>query len=545
MKWILIECLTISALFIFALCIRVFNDRWKNIVIYALLSTFILCFISTIFQRYWAIEYSVYLLLPYLFFLLISFTVYKNRVESKPKKNEDVFTIKTENIDLEFYYPRDNFLVYGGAGSGKTASIGKPILEEFIKNGWAGFIYDYKDFDYTKTAYNLIKKHNYPFKFYYVSFTDMSRTYRFNILKKTVITSDLMLFQLIDDFINASAPADVVKNDSGGWLNGAKGLLKGIAIRFYNFRGEYEKYCTLPHILNFILQANSEQLVAFLEGDVMSKIAAGAFLGSRSSERTRDSYASTLNNYIANLAMNKNVCYVLTGDDFDFYLNDPEDPKMFAVSNNFAIESMISPIIAMLVPISSRKIEFGNKIKFAYVLDEMTTVKINNFQNMPSVLREYGAAFLIMTQSGSKLESLYGKHDRASIEANCANLFLGRTKDVEALKYYPLFFGKEDKEKKSYSAGSQKGGGYNSSVTRSQQREEVYDSKIFAGLKQGEFIFSGGQTNINSYKGRFKMFQLNEEALPIVQLTTEKDVEKNYTQICVDVERLIREFCGE
>ncbi|MEO3520177.1 hypothetical protein ABG824_20775, partial [Phocaeicola vulgatus] len=43
-------------------------------------------------------------------------------------------------------------------------------------------------------------------------------------------------------------------------------------------------------------------------------------------------------------------------------------------------------------------------------------------------------------------------------------IFLGRTQDVEALKYYPLFFGKYEKEKKSTSSGSS-GGGRNSSVT--------------------------------------------------------------------------------
>lgn len=132
---------------------------------------------------------------------------------------------------------------------------------------------------------------------------------------------------------------------------------------------------------------------------------------------------------------------------------DPEEPKLFAVSNNFAIESMISPIVAMLVPLAARRIEFGNRVKFAFVLDEMTTVKVNDFQSLPSVLREYGVSFLVLTQSGTKFDKLYGKEDRVSIMANFANLFLGKTKDVEALKYYPLFFGKEEKEKKSISAG--------------------------------------------------------------------------------------------
>ena len=172
----------------------------------------------------------------------------------------------------------------------------------------------------------------------------------------------------------------------------------------------------------------------------------------------------------------------------------------------------------------------------------MTTFKVNNFQGMPSVLREYGVAFLILTQSGTKFDKLYGKEDRASILSNCANLFLGRTKDVEALKYYPLFFGKEEKEKKSISAGSSSGK-YNSSVTRSKQKEEVYDSKVFAELQQGEFIMSAGEANMKRLKTKFKKFELEEKPLPIVKLTTEREVSQNYLQIGLDCQRLIDELC--
>lgn len=68
-------------------------------------------------------------------------------------------------------------------GSGKTKSIGKWLLSEYMRLGFAGFIYDFKDTDYTRTAYNLIKRHRYPHKFYYVSFDRPERSYRFNPLK--------------------------------------------------------------------------------------------------------------------------------------------------------------------------------------------------------------------------------------------------------------------------------------------------------------------------------------------------------------------------
>ena len=40
---------------------------------------------------------------------------------------------------ITFADPFDNFLVYGGANSGKTKSIGKPLLSQYIQAGFAGF----------------------------------------------------------------------------------------------------------------------------------------------------------------------------------------------------------------------------------------------------------------------------------------------------------------------------------------------------------------------------------------------------------------------
>ena len=100
---------------------------------------------------------------------------------------------------------------------------------------------------------------------------------------------------------------------------------------------------------------------------------------------------STLSNYVAKLTTNENIYYVLTGNDFDFNLIDLEHPKLFAISNNYATESVISPVIAMMVSITSRSFSMENKVPFVFILDEMTTFKVRDFEKLPSVLREYGA----------------------------------------------------------------------------------------------------------------------------------------------------------
>ena len=59
------------------------------------------------------------------------------------KEKKGIFFLSTKRGKITFGDPFDNFLVYGGANSGKTKSIGKHLLQEYILNDFAGFIYDY------------------------------------------------------------------------------------------------------------------------------------------------------------------------------------------------------------------------------------------------------------------------------------------------------------------------------------------------------------------------------------------------------------------
>lgn len=437
-----------------------------------------------------------------------------------------------ESIDgkkISFGDPFDNFLVYGGANAGKTKSIGKPLLEQYVQHGFAGMIYDYKDFDYTTTAYNLIKKHGYKNPFYYISFTDMDHTYRFNPLKPSVVKDENLLTQLIDDILGANLGEGSKKDE---WYMGALGIFKGTAIRFFK---EFPAYCTLPHIVNFIVRSERKQLCDFLRASEDSKALASGYLEAQGSDNTQACIKSTLTNYISLLAFNKKVSYVLSGDDFDFNLIDPENPKLVAVSNSYKHEDVISPIIALMISVSSRHFSMENKVPFVYFWDEATTFKIRNFEKMPSVLREYLCSFVFLTQSGAKIEKNYGKLDRSSIESNFSNLFLGRTKDTEALKNYGMQFSKKEEIKRTDSSGYSSHGD-NTSVSVSKTEKDRYDPYFFTGLKAGEFVGSAAHSNFREFHLRFKQYQGQDlEALPVVNMVSEKDIEENHKRILSDI----------
>lgn len=393
------------------------------------------------------------------------------------------------------------------------------------------FIYDYKDFDLTKTANHLVLKHNYPYEFYRISFTDMEQTHRTNPIRPSIVGDESLFLQLMDDLLTAYQGKDSKRDE---WFNGALGILRGVSIRFFN---DYPDLCTIPHIANYICSAGAARITTFLEATHQSRALAGAFLDAKDSPKTQSSYLSSLTNYLSTLANNKKVCYVLSGNDFDFNLIDPDRPKILSVANAYQIEGLISPVIALMLSISSRRFTLNNKIPFLYFLDEATTFRIPDFEKLPSVLREYKCSFVFLTQSAAKIEKVYGKYDRSSVEANFSNQFYGRTKDIEALKSYPLVFGKEDKEKISKTRGNSKGGD-SRSRTVSTQREERYDTNFFTGLQSGQFVGSAAHSNMRDFCLRFKMYSDQEEALPIIRAVLPSEIEQNYFKIIEDISHL-------
>lgn len=340
------------------------------------------------------------------------------------------------------------------------------------------------------------------------------------------------LIQLMEDVLLALLPKKEQQNE---WVAGGLGILRGVAFRFWD---EFPEHCTLPHILAFIMTASARQLSLFLQQNLVSEMLAGAYLKAEGSEKTQASYLSTLCNNLATVSQNEEIAYVLSGDDFDFNLIDPENPKLFAVSNNFSKNSVYAPVISMLMTISARQFSMQNRVPFVYFLDEMTTVNIKNFETLPSVLREYKAAFILLTQSGSKVENQYGRLDRSSVEANFGNQFFGRTKDVESLKYYPMIFGKEEKERRSRSTGKS-GGSTNRSVTVSSQKEDIYQGKDFADLEPGEFIGSATRANVSYFKVKLEMYDdRNEEPLPDVRVLEPGELGRNFARILEEVREL-------
>ncbi|MVT12507.1 type IV secretory system conjugative DNA transfer family protein [Chitinophaga tropicalis] len=457
--------------------------------------------------------------------------LYGQRHIRQSKKEEHFYLEAVDGRRVYFRDPLDNFLVYAGANSGKTKSIGKNLLEQYIKHHWAGFVYDFKDGDYSRTTFELVSRYNYPHKVYHANFIDLSCSHRFNIVKPSVLKDPNFFTQLLGDVLNAY----MAESKQNEWYLGALGLFRGVGIRFYM---DYPQYCTIPHIVNFIAQADNDRLERFLNARPESRGLASAYLSAARSEKTQDSIRSTLGNYLSELSFNKNVQYVLSGDDFDFNLIDPAEPKLLIVANAFKLNTVLSPLISMMLLVSTRNFTLKNRIPCFYFLDEPTTMKVANFQELLSVLREYLVSFALLTQSQAKFEKLYGIHDLRSIESNCGNKFFGKTLDPKATESYVAQFSRREEQRVTKTRG-QSTNNSSSSVSVSKAKEQRYDPDFFMQLKPGEFVGRATHSNVKEFHLQFKQYVPgNETDPPIVGPVLERDILNNYNRIIEQVSNL-------
>lgn len=474
----------------------------------------------------WVIIFCIDLVISSVIY--VYFLFWKKEQDDGNKKSIYKITLETDKGNIIFRNPFNGFLIYGGAEAGKTSSIGKPLLKEYMRNNFALFIYDAKENDYTLTALKIKEEINYPYPIYNLDFYNAKKSFRTNPFSKKVIKDEILLPVFAEIFFSSFMRDDERKDE---WFEMSLGIFKAVAYVFYK---HHEKYCTLPHICNFIQHSDAEKLGEFIQKDDVAKNYASAFFNSGGSEKTLASILTNLGKNIANFSANKNVCYVLSGDDFEYTPLDPEFPKTICVSNNFQAREVISPLVVLLFVAIAKQIKFGNKIPYCFFLDEATTFKIPDLESYPSELREYLVAFVMLTQSAGKLEKKYSKYDRSSLESNLANQFYGWTADIIALENYAKQFSRIDEKHQSYTRSENK-----KSTTTSSRKEIRYDGEFFGSLKAGEFVGKAKNSNVTRFHKRFKQYTGGKkDDVTIPREVTDEDIENNYKRIVSEVKNI-------
>ena len=431
--------------------------------------------------------------------------------ETFPQCQEKIENENSINLPMVYQYqqkmhkgwinvvnPFRGILVLGSPGSGKSYSVYEPFIDQMMAKGYAMCVYDYKYPTLSKNVYNklLQYQHKFPVKpeFCVLNFDDPMHSLRANPTHPIYIESQADCAEIAELIMLNINKVAREKNDF--FTESSKALLDGTF--WYLRTHEDGKYCTFPHAIEFLNQ-DYRKVIAMLvsDPDVKTKISsfADAFEAG-ANDQLQGMIASTripLGKFTS-----RNLYWVMTGDDFNLAINDPEHPKVLCVGNNPDREMIYGTCIALYTSRMFKQINHPGRLKSAVLLDEMPTIFLPGVDKVLNTCRSNGVVFMIGGQDISQFVRDYGKKESDVLISTPGTVFVGQVSG-ETAKTMSNAYGKLDRVRESESIGRS-----NDSVSISMQEKEILPARKIETLSTGTFF--GRVADTHSDKIERKLF---------------------------------------
>lgn len=429
----------------------------------------------------------------------------KRKIPTKKRRTDSIY-LESNQGTIEIGNIYRGTMVQGGAGSGKSKSLFYPIIQQTIQNDFAGILYDFKSPELSELAYSY-HTDNQKTKFAFLNFKDFKTSIRVNPLAPRYLTKQAIAFEVATVLINNLLPESIKKKDY--WTRSSISIVAGA---IWYLRKNYPEYCTIPHLIAFILDFTSPSLIEIISSDVETAgmISSLKEAYEMKSEKQIAGVIGTVKNAMAQLNIPE-VFYLISKDDFDLQINNPNNPTFLAIGNDSTLADTFAPIISLIISVCLRQMNQPNRHKSAIILDEAPTLYIPNFEQIPATARSNKIATYYGLQDYSQMVDKYGTDKAQVMISNLGNQFYGRTVNEKSAKMIINLFGKHDQRYRtvSQSSGSSSGGFFSSNSSSSsnnsesvsvQQRDRIKISEI-TGMAAGTFygvIAEGVQTELLS-----------------------------------------------
>jgi len=419
-------------------------------------------------------------------------------------------------------------LVLGGAGAGKTYSIGEPFLEQFLQKGMCGIIYDFKFpvlagaaqkallyaqphhekqiAAYQAALAKMKKGDKYPsglrkpIRHRVINFKDMERTEKVNPLRPQDMPVIAYAKEYAKTILTNLSPGGAKAGDNF-FTKSAEAYLTGI-IWFY--RNNYPALCTIPHAVATAVSDDFTHVLHMLSTDNDCKEIVQSLITAvkQGAEKQIAGVVSSLQVDMSDLATPE-ISWVLAPDEdprlgdqaegFSLNLNDPNNPTLLTIGNDPTLARTFSPVISCVIAVALKLMNQQYKHPSFVLIDEGATIYVPGLEVIPATARSNKVAMLYMTQDMAQLIDAYGKDKAQVLVSNLNNQFFGKINSAETARLVSDMVGKEDVEMVSVSTGQTMGGsgGSNKGQSVSVQERQVVRMQDAYTLRQGEFI---GQT---------------------------------------------------
>ena len=461
---------------------------------------------------------------------------------SSLKKNEFTLVFRAgNNVPLTVDNPFRGIYIQGGAGSGKSDSFFKPILKQFSEMNMAGILYDFKSPDLTSTLYNYYK-HNPKVNFAFIDFKDIRYSNRINPISPKIITKTAYAFEIARALIYNLMPENIKQQDF--FSRSTISLTAGI---IWFFKKNLPTICTLPHVITFILKCPAELLVQIIATDdeTYGMISSLKEAVDQKAGKQIAGVLGTLKNAVAPLNI-KEVFYILSKDEVDLDLNNPNNPTMLAIGNDSTLPGTYESLISTIITISSKLMNQPNKWPSAIVLDEAPTLFIPNFEQLPATARSNRIATVYGAQDYAQIVDKYGRDKSEALIANLGNQFFGRTTNAKTARMISDIFGKKDTSFTTYSRGKSnpdgifKPGSSNSGSSKSIQERDVIPIREIKNALPGQFFGIIAEGNYKEWlEVRLNKVDYQETLPPMLE--PDPDAEYIFARINQDITRLIED----
>lgn len=394
--------------------------------------------------------------------------------------------------------PFRGILVLGSPGSGKSYSVYEPLIDQMMSKGYAMCVYDYKYPTLSKNVYNKLLQYKGRYKvtpdFCVLNFDDPMHSLRANPTHPSYIVDQADCAEIAELVMLNINKVAREKNDF--FTESSKALLDGVF--WYLRTHEDGRYCTFPHAIEFLNQ-DYRKVIAMLvsDPDVKTKISsfADAFEAG-ANDQLQGMIASTripLGKFTS-----RNLYWILTGDDFNLDINDPQNPKILCIGNNPDREIIYGTCIALYTSRMFKRINHPGRVKSAVLLDEMPTIFLPGVDKILNTCRSNGVVFVVGGQDVTQFVRDYGKKE-SDVLINTPGTTLTGQVTGETAKTMANAFGKLDRVRESESIGRS-----NDSVSISMQEKEIMPIRKIETLSTGTFF--GRVADTHSQKVDLKLF---------------------------------------
>jgi hypothetical protein len=443
--------------------------------------------------------------------------------------------------------PFRGIMVLGTPGSGKSYFVIRHVITQHIQKGFTMFVYDFKFDDLSKIAYNTWLKNRHRYvkapRFFVINFDDLSRSHRCNPLEPSAMT-DITDAAESARTILMGLNREWIKRQGDFFVESPINFLTAVIWYLKKYRdGEF---CTLPHVIE-LMQVDYDNLFTLLRTEKEIEVLINPFVNAYLNDVMEQLEGQIASAKVAMARLSSpQLYYVLSGNDFNLDINNPDDPKIVCMGNNPQKIQIYGAVLSLYVTRLIKQVNKKGKLKSSLVFDEFPTIYLNNMDSLIATARSNKVSTCLGIQDFSQLRKDYGREQADVIMNITGNIIAGQVTGDTA-KQLSERFGKIMQDRESYSINSG-----DTSISRSKQLETAIPLSRISALSSGEFVGMAADDSEN--KIELKAFHCeiinDHEALKkeeesyknieVIRKLNNNMVQRNYFQIKLDVQDIIQ-----